>query len=256
MKNLKSHIFEDTDFESYKIENIGVMKIKSNVYEIITDLNESSKFIQAMDTLERNPNIAALLILNEGNCLGDERYKSYLNTIFSHEENVVTSTNVELSNRKTRTRQLVILNSIIRKVIHSDKLVVNAMHGEIVTPFFGASLAAEIRLASEDVVFLLSHTKENIHPSGALPCFLPKQIGLAKASQILFCTDKLTVKEAFDLGLIHEILPIRNFEDQCIEKVKAIIARGNNTIKCTKRLLANYFEDVGKYLDTEECEFK
>ncbi len=161
-----------------------------------------------------------------------------------------------MSNRDTRTKQLVILNRMIRKIINSNKLFVNGMYGEIVTPFFGASLAADIRLASENVIISLSHTQMNVHPSGALPYFLPKYVGHAKASQILFCSDKITAKESFDLGLIHEILPDKNFEELCIQKVNQIIARGDNVIRCTKRLLVNGFEDLDKYLNMEECEYK
>lgn len=256
MKNQKSLVYKDNDFENYKLENVGVIKIKSNVFEIVTDLPESSKFIQAMHILEKDPNIDVMLILNEGNCLGSDEYTSYLKTIFSSDEREQKKSYLELTNNETRTRQLVILNSIIRKIINSNKLVVNAMQGEIVTPFFGASLASDIRLASENVCFLLSHIKMNIHPSGALPYFLPKYIGQAKSAQILFCKDLLSVQEAFELGLIYEILPVQNFEEQCIEKVKRIVVRGNNAIKCTKKLLNSSIDDLDKYLNMEECEYK
>ncbi len=54
MKNQRINIYEDQDFESYKIDNIGVLKIKNNVYEIITDLIESSTFFESMDAIEKD----------------------------------------------------------------------------------------------------------------------------------------------------------------------------------------------------------
>ncbi len=133
--------------------------------------------------------------------------------------------------------------------------MINALTGEIVTPFFGASLAADLRLASEDVMFLLSHAKLGVHPSGALPYFLPKYLGHAKAAKILFFADQIDVNEALELGLINEILPLENFEELCIQKVFQIMSRGSNAIKCTKKLLGYSFEGLDKYLNMEECEY-
>lgn len=255
MENHKKIVFKDEDFESYKLENIGVMKIKRNVFEIVTDLSESSKFIQSLSVVEKDINIDGILVLNENNCLGANEYTNYLNKVFSHDGSDTKRTHLEISNPETRTRQLVILNSLIRKIVHSNKIIINALHGEIVTPFFGASLAADLRLASEDAVFLLSHSKMGVHPSGALPYFLPKYVGHAKASHILFCVDKITAKEALDLEIICEIIPKENFEEMCVAKVSQLLARGSNTMKCTKKLLANNYEDIDKYLNMEECNF-
>ena len=254
MKNQKIIIYEDTDFESYKIDNIGVIKIKSNVFEIITDLPESSKFMQAMSNFEKDPKNEIIMILNEGSCFGTEAYNSYLSTLFSTDEQ--EKSHLRLSNRLTRTRELVILNSIIRKIVNSEKLVVSALQGEIVTPFFGTSLASDIRIVAENVCFKLSHVKMNIHPSGGLPYFLPKYIGLAKASQILYGKDVLSIRDAFDLGLIHKIISEDNFENLCIEEVKQIALRGQNSIRCTKKLLNIENSQLDKYLNIEECDFK
>ena len=255
MENQKKIIYEDEDFESYKIENVGVMKIKDNVFEIITDLPESSKFIKSINSIEKDINIDGILIINENNCLGINAYADYLKNVFSHDQVDEKWRHLELSNRETRTRELVILNNLIRKIVQSNKLVVSALQGEITTPFFGASLAADLRLASEDVIFSLSHTSLGVHPSGALPYFLPKYIGYAKASSILLTTDKILAKEALDLGIINEILPLKNFEELCIEKVNHLIARGNSVMKCTKKMLTHSFEDIDKYLSMEECNY-
>jgi len=64
------------------IDNIGIMKIKYSVFEIVTDLPESSKFIQIINVIEKNINIDVLLLLNENNCLGYNKYTEYLNKIF------------------------------------------------------------------------------------------------------------------------------------------------------------------------------
>ena len=131
-----------------------------------------------------------------------------------------------------------------------------ALNGEIVTPFFGASLAADIRIAADNVKFLLSHIKMNIHPSGALPYFLTKHIGQGKASNILFGKEKLSVDEALELGLISAILPKSNFEESVIEEVFKLTESSNNAYNCSKVLLNTNYSDLEKYLSFEECDFK
>ena len=130
------------------------------------------------------------------------------------------------------------------------------MSGEIVTPFFGASLAMDIRLVSEDVTFLLSHMQMDIHPSGALPYFLPKFIGHAKASNILYGKEKISVKEAHELGLVSEILPEENFDESVLKYVRERKSIGKNVAGCTKKLFNSNFLDLEKYLNIEECDFQ
>lgn len=255
MENQRVVFYEDKDFESYKVENIGVIKIKNNVFEIITDLPESSKFMRSLKTIEKDIHIEGILIINENNCLGPIEYQNYLNNVFSKSNTYEKLNHLELSNRETRTRELIILNNLIRQIVHSNKLVVNAAHGEIVTPFFGAAFAADLRLAASNAVYLLSHSSLGVHPSGALPYFLPKFIGQAKASQILFCRDKISAEEALELGIIYDILPVDKFEELAIEKVRKILGKGSNVLKGTKRLLNSNFEDLEKYLNMEECNF-
>jgi enoyl-CoA hydratase/carnithine racemase len=256
MEDHQVKIYEDNDFETYIDESIGIIKIKNNVFEIVTDIPESSKFIQAFDSFENNTAINAILIFNEGNCLGSDEYEKYLNTIFSIPEEEGKKTSIELSNRNIRTRQLVILNKLIRRLVDSPKLIVSALRGEIVTPFIGASLASDIRFASENVSFLLHHLKMNIHPSGALPYFLQRHIGYAKTSKILYGKDQLSLQEVSELGLIHEIFPVQNFEEYCIKKIKEIVLKGDNAIKYTKKLLNYNLDDLIGYLNMEETECK
>ncbi|MDX1701265.1 MAG: enoyl-CoA hydratase/isomerase family protein, partial [Melioribacteraceae bacterium] len=168
----------------------------------------------------------------------------------------MNGSNIELTNRTRRTRQLIILNKLIKKIVNFPKLVVVALNGEIVTPFFGASLAADIRIAADNVNFLLSHTKRNIHPSGALPYFLPKYIGHGKASNILLGRDAISSDEALELGLLSLILPENNFEESALEEVNNRTKSFNNAYNCSKVLLNSNYSDLEKYLSFEECEFK
>ena len=215
----------------------ALIKLKNNVYEIVTDLPESSNFIQTINSLEEDNTIQAIIIINENNCFGNEEYEKYINSVFSHGGSDENWTDIELSNRTTRERELVILNKVIKKIINSSKLFVSALQGEVVTPFFGASLACDIRLISQNTHFIFSHVHMNIHPSGAVPYFLPKFIGHAKATEILYSREKLSAAEASELGLVMSVLPSNEFESSVIKVTKSILSKGTDSFLCTKKLL-------------------
>lgn len=255
MDNNRISLYEDFNFECYTVDKIGVLKIKNNVFDIITDLPKSFRFINYMSLLEKDNNISAIVIFNNKNSLGNDEYVNYINKVTSHKKNEKRFDDTRILNNERRAREHIILNNIISKIVKSCKIIVNASDGEIVTPFFGAALAADIRFATEDTIYLLSHLQLDVHPTGAVPYFLPKLLGHAKASQILLCYDKLTAQEAFQLGLIFEILPADNFEEICLDKVKKIITRGDNALKCTIKMLSSNFENLREYTNMEECEY-
>lgn len=255
MENNRISLYEDLNFKCYTVDKIGVLKIKSNVFDIITDLQKSDRFINYMSLLEKDNNISAIVILNDKNSLDNKEYVNYINKVTSHKMNEKGFDDTRILNNERRTREHVILNNIISKIVKSSKIIVNVSDGEIVTPFLGAALAADIRFATEDTIYLLSHLQMNIHPTGAVPYFLPKLLGHAKASQILLCYDKLTANEALQLGLIFENLPPENFEEICMNKVRKIISRGDNALKCTIKMLSSNFENLREYTNMEECEY-
>ena len=254
MEIQKKVIFEDEKFENYKIGKIGIVKIKKDVYDIVTDLPESSNFFIALDKLENDKNISAILFLNETEALGSTAYSKYLNKTKSIRLSTEWDSSRQLNDQK-RSRQIVIINRLILKLIHSNKIIIIGMTGEIVTPFLGVSLAADFRFVSENCIFLLSHADLDIHPSGGLPYFLPRYLGYSKAAHILYAVDKVTPQEALELELISKIITGGNFEEQIINEINETLIKKENLIKCTKRLMAFNFNDVEKYLSIEECDF-
>lgn len=256
MENQNNLRYVDDDFESYVFNDLGIIKIKKNVFEIVTDIPESSKFLDTLDYFENDHNISSIIIVNDKGCLGNEEYKRYLNSIFKPNDKDEKRTHLNSAQRMTRTRQIVILNNIIKKIVHSTKFFVSALNGEIVTPFWGISLAMDFRIASRNVSFLLSHIEMDLHPSGALPYFLPKYLGLAKSSSILYGREKLTLDEAQKYGLVSEIFPEEDFEESVKKYVREKFSLGKNVLSCTKRLLNSNFSGLENYLNLEECEFQ
>jgi 1,4-dihydroxy-2-naphthoyl-CoA synthase len=252
MNDHKSFEYEDEDFKSYLKENIGIIRIKKNVFEIVTDLSESSDLFSVLDYAVHDYAIESVLIINEPACLSEEEYDQYLSKIFSHEVDETVEkkvTNMGISN--VRSRQINILNHFIVTIFEFNKLTAVGLCGSVVTPFFGLSLVNDFRFAAENMVFSLSHLEYGLHPSGALPFFLPKFVGQAKASEILMKGGTINAEEALRLNLINEIFPEIDFEDHCIREFHKICEKKSSVLSWTKRLLNNYGDELKNYIELE-----
>lgn len=246
--------FKTNEIHSYLKEDIAVIKIKCNVFDTLTDLVESGKMISIIQLAERIPDVKALLILNEPGCMDEEKYDQFLHRILDRGiDPYAPEETRNIVQKVDRAREINILNRTISHLVEFKKISVMGLQGNIVTPFFGTSLSVDFRYAAEGMSFSLAHLKYGLHPSGALPFFLPRYVNHSKAIEILFKCEKLTAEEALNLGLITAILPAEDFENHCLQEIEKICHLDTRVIHATK-LLANFSRtELRNYFDIESA---
>jgi enoyl-CoA hydratase/carnithine racemase len=246
--------YEDQVLKTYVEEDIAVIKVKCNVFDAITNLTESGKFISFFTMAERRPDIKALLVMNDGGCLNEEEYDKFLHRLIEKEKAVDSSEEAKpVFESIDRTRQINVLNRVITQLVEFKKISVMGHVQNVVTPFFGAGLAADFRFASDDMSYSLSHLKYGVHPGGALPFFLPRYVGHNKATEILLKGDKITAQEAKELGLINEIFPKEEFESRCLKEIHSLCKPDQRVIHTTKLLLNYSMHELHDYFDVESA---
>ena len=253
MKEPISIEFENNAFKVWTDESIAIVKIKSNAFFSLVDIDVSRKVLDWFDLVSETDRINVILLLNEKGCLGNTAYEVFVTELTGKEfkaghNNILSEHDLV----RVRSKEINILNSFIRSSVSYRKLVVSGLNGTIVTPFFGTSLASNFRFASEDMTISFSHAKYGIHAGGALPFLLPKYIGYGKASEYIFRGGEMKAEEALINGLINKIIPSANFDRDCIAESKKLSQWGSRYIKWTKHLLIPYKEDLIKYLRDEE----
>ena len=253
MKEPLSIEFENDAFNVWVDESIAIIKIKSNAFFTLVDIDVSRKVLDWFDMVSEIEQINVILLLNEKGCLGNTSYEVFVTEVTGKEikgegDNFLSEHDI----LRVRSKEINILNSFIRSSISYRKLVVSGLNGTIITPFFGASLASNFRFATEDMTISFSHTKYGIHAGGALPFLLPKYIGVGKASEYIFSGGEMKAEEALQNGLINKIIPTANFYDACIEESKKLSQSGSRYIRWTKHLLTPYKKDLIEYLHDEE----
>ena len=243
--------FKTGEFHSYLKEDIAVIKIKCKVFETITSLGESGRMLSLIQTAERIPDVKALVILNQPGCMNEEAYDKFLHRILNRGIDPDAPEGEGIIQKIDRVREINILNRTISQLVEFKKISVMALQGNIVTPFFGASLAVDFRYASEDMSFSLAHLKYGLHPTGALPFFLPRYVSHSKAIEILFKEERISAKEAMELGLVNAIFPTEDFENRCLNEIEKLCHLDTRVIHSTK-LLANFSgSELRNYFDIE-----
>jgi len=118
--------------------------------------------------------------------------------------------------------------------------VVAALNGHAVGGGFGLALLADIRVASVDAKYGANFARLGIHSGLGISYLLPRLVGAANASELLFTGRLVTGSEALQMGLVthakeaSEVLPaagslaraIAGSAPKAVQEMKASIRRG------------------------------
>lgn len=241
---------EDINRKSFSTSiegSIAIITIKEGVFELVTDINESNILLDYIKATEGNPEIKALLTINEEGHYGEKDYDKFIKGIMGPQKDFADKSPPKFAQKDIRFREINILNKIIKVLSEYRKLCFSGIVGDIVTPFIGAALSMDIRFATEGTRFVMAHNKYGLHPSGALPFFLSQYIHHSRALEVQF-RDEFSAEEALQLGLVNKIFPAENFKKRCLHEMQHFIRCEGSTIGVTKRLtnytrkaLADYF---------------
>jgi len=233
-------------------DDVLIFRFCKNTFDYLIDLDKRESYFQIMDIIDDDRDIKVILSIAEPGCLDDEAYARYLREISGADiDQKKIGDTVVLRESMERFRQLYFHQYTIKRRINSNKIIVDGLSGSVVTPFFGATLSADLRFASDDMQFSLAHRQYGLHPSGALAFFLPRYIGQGKAMELLLTADYIDAEQALELGLISRIIPTPDFESQCVALAKDAGKLSMSTIKSTKLLSGSYERELDNYFETE-----
>jgi len=126
------------------------------------------------------------------------------------------------------------------RVLDAEVPVIAAMNGHTVGGGFGLALLADIRVANVDAKYGVNFARLGIHSGLAISYLLPRLVGSAYASELLFTGKLIRGGEALRIGLVthaeeaDEVLPaamrlaraIAASAPRAVQQMKASIRRG------------------------------
>ncbi len=116
--------------------------------------------------------------------------------------------------------------------------IISAVNGPAAGGGFSMTLASDIRVACKEACFVASFI--NIGLSGGelgSSFFLPRLVGLAHASDILFTGRKIGGEEAEKMGLVNKLVPREDLLEAALSYARSMVAKSLGGLKLTKRAL-------------------
>jgi 2-(1,2-epoxy-1,2-dihydrophenyl)acetyl-CoA isomerase len=128
-------------------------------------------------------------------------------------------------------------NPIIERIRTIEKPVVAAVNGVAAGAGANIALACDIVVANENAAFIQAFSKIGLVPDSAGTFFLPRLIGFQKASALMMLGDKVSAKEAFEMGMIYKFYPVALFDEEIEKLANTLSKMPTHAIALTKKLL-------------------
>jgi 2-(1,2-epoxy-1,2-dihydrophenyl)acetyl-CoA isomerase len=223
----------------FKIENnIGWLTL--NRPEVFNSFNREMalRLQDNLDSCENNPEIRAIVITGNGKafCAGQDLKE-------------VTTPDLNPGFKKILEEHY---NPIVSRIRKIEKPIIAAVNGIAAGAGANIALACDVVVASESAGFIQAFSKIGLIPDSAGTFFLPRLIGLQKASALMMLGDKVSADEAEKMGMIYKVFGVEKFETEVRKLAETMAKMPTKALGMTKRLLnRSLSNDLNTQLELE-----
>ena len=222
----------------------GVARITLNRPDVLNSIHTamSGEIQEALAHAAREPEIRAVLLTGKGRgfCAGQDldevRPGGTVNDFAAHARNAYTP--------------------IVRGLRALEKPVVCAVNGVAAGAGANLALACDLVLAAEEASFVQVFAKIGLVPDTGGSFFLPRLVGMARATALAMLAEKITAAQAVDIGLIYRACPAASLDEEASKLALHLATQPTVGLSLTKRLLnAAWVNDLETQLELEaECQ--
>ena len=134
-------------------------------------------------------------------------------------------------------------NPVIRKIRNIEKPVIAAVNGVAAGAGANLALACDIVLVSESATFIQAFSKIGLIPDCGGTYFLPRLIGLQKATAIMMTGNKITADQAESLGMVYMVYSDLEFKEKSEKFALTLSSMPTKALGYTKKLLSETFNN-------------
>ena len=144
-------------------------------------------------------------------------------------------------------------NPIVLAIREMEKPVVCAVNGVAAGAGANLALACDIVVASEEASFIQSFSKVGLVPDTSGTFFLPRLIGPARATALMFLAEKLSAQQAHEWGMVYQVVPLSVIMEKATSLARQLAAMPTRGLALAKKALnASFANDLRTQLDLEE----
>jgi len=232
-----------TPHESVIVEvNAGVMKITLNRPEVLNSFNKqmARELHAALDDAGTGKSVRTVVLTGSGRafCAGQD---------LSEVPPPGSGSAMDLEGTVRAT-----YNPVIRAIRKLDLPVICAVNGVAAGAGANLAMACDIILASENASFIQSFAKVGLVPDSGGTFFLPRIVGLARATALMMLAEKISAVRANEIGIVYRVCPPETLQQETMTLAMEMAEMPTKGLALTKRALnASMNNNLDDQLDLE-----
>ena len=128
-------------------------------------------------------------------------------------------------------------NPIVRTIRQLDKPVVCAVNGIAAGAGANMAFACDFVIAASEASFVQSFSKIGLVPDTGGTFFLPRLVGMARATALMMLADKVNATDAVSMGLIHRVVEGGRLAEEALALARDLAKRPTRGLGLIKRAL-------------------
>jgi 2-(1,2-epoxy-1,2-dihydrophenyl)acetyl-CoA isomerase len=219
----------------------GVMKITLNRPDVLNSFNAqmARELRGVLDEARADKAVRAILITGAGRafCAGQD-----LSEVPPPTEGIA---DLGATVRATYT-------PIIKAIRKLELPVVCAVNGVAAGAGANIALACDIVFASENASFIQSFAKIGLVPDSSGTFFLPRIVGLPRATAMMMTAEKIDARRAYEMGMIYRVCAADVLQQEAMSLASELATMPTRGLGLTKRALnASLGNDLDAQLELE-----
>ncbi len=143
-------------------------------------------------------------------------------------------------------------NPIVLLIRELEKPVIAAVNGVAAGAGANLALACDLVVAKESASFIQAFSKIGLVPDSGGTYFLPRLVGLQRASALMLTGDKVSAAEAVRMGMIYQAFADEAFDQEVAKLARKMANLPTRGLAYTKHLLNRSFgNDLAQQLRAE-----
>jgi 2-(1,2-epoxy-1,2-dihydrophenyl)acetyl-CoA isomerase len=207
-------------------ENVAVMTLNRPAAYNTINIELGRDFSQAIRECWEDDDIRAIVLTGAGRAFsGGGDIKFFVSEI----ESGRISQSIE--------KMLPVWHGTIELLREIPKPVVAALNGVVAGGGLGIALACDFRIASPDIDFYTAFLGIGANPDSSSSYFLPRFVGMGRATELFMRNTPVTAEEALGLGLVNAVVDKEGVMDESMSLAAELSKGPTQAFGRTKQLL-------------------